>query len=109
MVEDMKPNLSSYVCFMKIFNKYTFDTIKDHETIINKIETIVGHINKHFEFSTEQMLTLEKNKDKSKAIVLDHQAMQMKHIQTKKELKEIESQLADGMNEYGDEQAAMLR
>ena len=42
-------------------------------------------------------------------IVLDHQAMQMKHIQTKKELKEIEAQLTDGMNEYGDEQAAMLR
>lgn len=109
MNQDMKPNLSSYVCFMKIFNKYTFDTIKDHETIINKIEKIVGHINKHFEFSTEQMLTLEKNKDKSKMIVLDHQAMQMKHIQTKKELKEIEAQLTDGMNEYGDEQAAMLR
>ena len=38
------------------------------------------------------------------AIVTDHQAMTMKHIQTKKELKEIESHLADGMNEYGDEQ-----
>ena len=35
--------------------------------------------------------------------------MTMKHIQSKKELKEIESHLADGMNEYSDEQAAMLR
>merc|ERR1712051_92893 len=109
MYEDIKPNLSSYVCFMKIFNKYIFQTIQEHEEIIAKIETIVSYINKHFEFSTEQTLTLEKNKDKSKAIVVDHQAMTMKHIQSKKELKEIESHLADGMNEYSDEQAAMLR
>lgn len=105
----IKPSLSSYVCFMRIFNKYISDTIEDHEEIIGKIEKIVGYINKHFEFSSEQMLTLERNKEKTKSIVLDHQNMSMKHIQSKKELKEIESHLTDGMNEYGDEQAAMLR
>ena len=106
---DMSPNLSSYVCFMRIFNQYIKETIKDHEDIIARIESIVNHINKHFEFSSEQMLTLEKNKDKTKTIVTDHQGMTMKHIQTKKELKELESHLSDGMNEYSDEQAAMLR
>ena len=70
MYEDIKPNLSSYVCFMRIFNKYIKQTIQEHEEIIAKIETIVSYINKHFEFSSEQMLTLEKNKDKSKVILV---------------------------------------
>ena len=105
----MKPSLASYVSFMNIFNKFIEATIKDYQEIVEKIETIVGYINKHFDFSSEQMLILEKNRDKSKTIVGEHQAMTMKHIQTKKELKEIEGHLADGMNEYGDEQAAMLR
>jgi hypothetical protein len=109
MPDGMRATLSSYVCFMNIFNQFIHTTLEDFEAILNKIQTIEAHIGKHFDFSTEQMLILEKNREKSKSIVADHQAMTMKHIQTKKELKEIEGHMADGMNEYGDEQAAMLR
>ena len=105
----MKPSLPSYVCFMNIFNKYIEHTKSDYDSILHKIDTIVERIHKHFKYSDEQNLILEKNREKSKAIAGDHAAMTVKQIQTKKELKEIESNLADGMNEYGDEQAALLR
>ena len=107
--EGMKPSLPSYVCFMNIFNKYIEHTKSDYDSILHKIDTIVERIHKHFKYSDEQNLILEKNREKSKAIAGDHAAMTVKQIQTKKELKEIESNLADGMNEYGDEQAALLR
>ena len=107
--EGLKPSLPSYICFMNIFNKYIEHTKGEYDNILNKIETIVQRIEKHFEYSEEQNLILEKNREKSKSIAADHAAMTVKQIQTKKELKEIENNLEDGMNEYGEEQAAMLR
>ncbi len=105
----VKADLNSYVAFMEVFMKFIKTTIQDYQEILSKIETIVSHVQKHFEFSTEQMLILEKHREKSKATVAEHQAMMVKHVQTKKELKDIEIQISDGMNEYSDEQAAMLR
>ena len=105
----MKPSLPSYICFMNIFNKYIEHTKGEYYNILEKIETIVKRIKQHFEYSEEQNLILEKNREKSKSIAADHAAMTVKQIQTKKELKEIESHLNDGMTEYAEEQAAMLR
>ncbi len=105
----VKADLTSYVAFMEVFMRFIKATIKDYQEILGKIETIFSHVQKHFEFSTEQMLILEKHRDKSKSTIAEHQAMTVKHVQTKKELKDIEVHISDGMNEYSDEQAAMLR
>ena len=94
----MKPSLPSYVCFMNIFNKYIEHTKSDYDSILHKIDTIVERIHRHFKYSDEQNLILEKNREKSKAIAGDHAAMTVKQIQTKKELMS-DSKPAGGSNE----------
>ena len=55
------------------------------------------------------MTGLEKMKEKSKAAVVDHQNFTVNLQATKKELVQVEALLEQGMNEYSEEQASMLR
>ena len=102
-------NLSSYVCFIEIFKKYIKLSLESYEEVLQKIKKIVTRIKRHFEFSEDQIGTLDKMKDKAKHTSHEHQTVSVNSVQTKKELAEVESLITQGMNEYSEEQASMLR
>ena len=89
-------NLSSYVCFIELFKKYIKLSLKSYEEVLQKIRKIVTRIERHFEFSEDQVVNLDKMKEKSKLTSQEHQNVSVNSVQTKKELAEVESLITQG-------------
>ena len=92
----MPSNLSSYVCFIEIFKKYIKLLLESYEEVLQKIRKIVTRINRHFEFSEDQVVNLDKMKDNAKHTSHEHQNVNVNSVQTKKELAEVESLITQG-------------
>ena len=91
-------NLNSYVCFIEIFKKYIKLSLQSYEEVLQKIRKIVTRIQTHFEFSEDQVVNLDKMKEKAKLTSQEHQNVSVNSVQTKKELAEVESLITQGMN-----------
>ena len=91
-------NLNSYVCFIEIFKKYIKLSLKSYEEVLQKIRKIVTRIQTHFEFSEDQVVNLDKMKEKAKLTSQEHQNVSVNSVQTKKELAEVESLITQGIN-----------
>ena len=89
--------LSSYVCFIEIFKKYIKLSLQSYEEVLKKIGKIVSRIERHFEFSEDQVVNLDKMKEKSKLTSQEHQNVSVNSVQTKKELAEVESLITQGI------------
>ena len=90
-------NLSSYVCFIEIFKKYIKLSLQSYEDVLQKIRKIVTRIKNHFEFSEDQVVNLDKMKEKAKLTSQEHQNVSVNSVQTKKELAEVESLITQGI------------
>ena len=64
--------------------------------MLKKIRKIVTRIERHFEFSEDQVVNLDKMKEKSKLTSQEHQNVSVNSVQTKKELAEVESLITQG-------------
>ena len=91
-------NLNSYVCFIEIFKKYIKLSLQSYEEVLQKIRKIVTRIQTHFEFSEDQVVNLDKMKEKAKLTSQEHQNVSVNSVQTKKELAEVESLITQGIN-----------
>ena len=89
-------NLSSYVCFIELFKKYIKLSLKSYEEVLEKIRKIATRIKHHFEFSEDQVVNLDKMKEKAKLTSQEHQNVSVNSVQTKKELAEVESLITQG-------------
>ena len=89
-------NLSSYVCFIEIFKKYIKLSLQSYEEVLEKIRKIVSRIKNHFETSDDQVVNLDKMKEKAKLTSQEHQNLSVNSVQTKKELAEVESLVTQG-------------
>ena len=89
-------NLSSYVCFIELFKKCIKLSLQSYEEVLQKIRKIVARIERHFEFSEDQVVNLDKMKEKSKLTSQEHQNVSVNSVQTKKELAEVESVITQG-------------
>ena len=54
-------------------------------------------IKNHFEFSEDQVVNLDKMKEKAKLTSQEHQNVSVNSVQTKKELAEVESLITQGI------------
>ena len=89
-------NLSSYVCFIEIFKKYIKLSLQSYEEVLEKIRKIVTRIKNHFDTSEDQVVNLDKMKEKAKLTSQEHQNVSVNSVQTKKELAEVESLVTQG-------------
>ena len=90
-------NLNSYVCFIDIFKKYIKLSLQSYEEVLQKIRKIVTRIERHFEFSEDQVVNLDKMKEKSKLTSQEYQNVSVNSVQTKKELAEVEALITQGI------------
>ena len=67
------PNLKSYITFIEIFKKSIKVNLATYEAMLSKISQILSRIRAHFESSAQQVVSLEKMKEQSKASIQEYQ------------------------------------